>query len=969
MKKQLLHLCMLSLMAQPLVAQNQAAEAEYVNNLYNSMTETERLGQLMMIRAHSNLGDDHVAKVDSLIRKFQVGSLCFFQGTPEKQAELTNRYQKLSKIPLLVAMDAEWGLSMRLKETCITFPKQLMLGAIQDDKLIYHFGRIVAKECKRLGVHINFAPVADVNNNPNNPVINERSFGEDKYNVATKCFMYMRGMQDNGLMACAKHFPGHGDTDADSHYDLPLIKHDIAHLRNTEMLPFRILSDGGVQSMMAAHLQIPAIDNTEHLPTSLSKKAVTDILRNEIGFKGLIFTDGLEMKGVTKYYSGGEVEARSIAAGNDILCLPEDVGNAINKIKQYIQEGKINPAEVEKSVKRVLAAKYRFGLTTKPTIETNNIRNDIQSAEALALKKQLIEAALTLVRNEDKLIPIAHEKVAKMATLSIGATSMTDFQKQMIELLPSIAQYRIGKQPNLIEQKDLFEKLKDVETVIVSLHDMVPQAVKQFGLNDTVRTMISQLSATKKVILVVFGNPYSLKYFDNISNILECYNDDPMTQQISANALLGKFVLRGKLPITASSKSKFGDGAMIQPKHLPKTNNIESIGFDENKLKKIDSIAQELIQNGAAPGCQILVAKNGQIAYHKSFGHHTYEKIQPAKTDDLYDLASITKVAATTICLMKLYETGQLDLNKKVSDYLPRLKGSNKEHILLKNLLIHQAGLKPWIPFYKATLENNKWSNNYYSEIKKGDFNVPVAKNLYMNEKYVDTIFQKIVESPLEPTTDYKYSDLGLILMTELIHKITGKTLDAFVTENFYQPLGMNATLFNPLTRVSENNIAPTEEDNYFRMQRLCGSVHDMGAAMLGGVSGHAGLFSNTGDLAILFQMLLNGGVYEGVRFFKPETIALFTSRQGGSSRRGFGWDMKETDAKKTLNMSVLAPISAYGHTGFTGNAIYADPDNQLIYIFLSNRTYPNADNDKLIKGDYRPRIQSAIYEAMRKGD
>jgi CubicO group peptidase (beta-lactamase class C family) len=498
---------------------------------------------------------------------------------------------------------------------------------------------------------------------------------------------------------------------------------------------------------------------------------------------------------------------------------------------------------------------------------------------------------------------------------------------------------------------------------------MVPQAAKQFGLNDTVRAIISQLSATKKVILVVFGNPYSLKYFDNISNILECYNEDPMTQQIAANALFGNFVLKGKLPITASSKSKFGDGAMIQPKHLPKINNIESIGLDENKLKKIDFIAQELIENGAAPSCQILVAKDGQIAYHKSFGHHTYEQVQPAKTSDLYDLASITKVAATTICLMKLYETGQLDLNKKVSDYLPRLKGSNKEHILLKNLLIHQAGLKPWIPFYRATLENNKWSNTYYSEIKKGAFRIPVAKNLYMNEKYVDTIFQKIVASPLEPTTDYKYSDLGLILMTELIHKITGKTLDAFVAEKFYQPLGMNYTLFNPLTRVSENNIAPTEEDNYFRMQRLCGSVHDMGAAMLGGVSGHAGLFSNTGDLAILFQMLLNGGVYEGTRFLKSETIALFTSRQGGSTRRGLGWDMKETDTQKTLNMSALAPISTYGHTGFTGNAIYADPDNQLIYIFLSNRTYPNADNDKLIKGDYRPRIQTAIYEAMRKGD
>ncbi len=943
----------------------------WVKQVTDAMTFDEKLGQLIVLRAHSNLGDDHVASVEALIKQYKVGGLCFFQGTPEKQAELTNRYQRLSKIPLMISMDAEWGLSMRLKETCIIYPRQLMLGAIQDNTLIYRFGRQVATECRRLGVHVNFAPDADVNNNPKNPVINDRSFGENKENVATKAFMYMRGMQDNGVLACAKHFPGHGDTDADSHLDLPLITHDMARLNALEMMPFRVLAQAGVGSMMAAHLQIPAIDNTANLPTSLSHKAVTDILRKQLGFDGIIFTDGLEMKGVTKYYNGGDVEAMSIAAGNDVLLLPESVSNAIEKIKKYMKEGKIDSLEIEKSVHRVLKAKYQLNLTTPQTIDLNGLRYDLNDPYAQGLKRELIQNALTVVRNEDSLLPFRRYQPEKMVSLALGASSQTAFQQQF-RFSAYTPQYQVGKTISETYKRDFLAQTVNAETIIVSLHGMEPKAATDFGLSTDMINFVNQIATTKKVVLIVFGNPYALKYFDspNIKTILECYNEDKMTQELAAQGLFGAFEFKGKLPVTASERIKSGYGYVTPKRDILEWNldSPEAVGMDSKKLNQIDNIANDLIAAGAAPSCQILVARNGKVVYHKAFGYKTYEKTEPATLDDLYDLASITKVAATTVSLMHLADAGKFDINQKMSTYLPLLRGSNKENLLLKNILIHEAGLKDWIAFYKETLDKSgKPSTKYYSTTQSDGFFTPVANHLFMRNDYVDSMKRQIVLSPLRENTQYKYSDLGMILMADVIRNITGKTLDQYATEHFYRPLGMSQTLFNPTTRFSESQIAPTERDTYFRHADVRGSVHDMGAAMLGGVSGHAGLFSTTSDLVKLCQMLLNGGTYDGMRLLEANTVKMWTQRFGGSTRRGLGWDMKETGAGKTENMSPYASLNTFGHTGFTGNAAYIDPDKQLIYIFLSNRTFPTMENNKLINGNYRTKIQSTIYEAIKK--
>ena len=987
MRNCFLTVSILTLLHIALFAQNTTVENRWVDSVYQTLNDTQRIGQMIMIRAHSNLGYDHISEVEYLIKKYHVGSLCFFQGTPEKQLELTNRYQKLSEIPLFVAMDAEWGLNMRLKSSTIAYPKQIMLGAITDNHLIYRFGEAIAKECRRLGVHINFAPSIDINVNRNNPIINERSFGDNMYNVAAKGFAYAKGMQDNNVMACAKHFPGHGDTDVDSHLDLPVVNHDMAHLSALELMPFRALSQHGVASMMVGHLSIPSIDNTWHVPTSLSKNAVRELLRNQIGFNGLIFTDGLEMRGVTRYFHNGEASAKAIEAGCDILCLPESTPEAFNAIKRYINEGRIDTNEIATSVKRILHAKFRYGLTTPQYIEPANIRWDINSTESKELKSELLKNALTLVRNEDKIVPFTAFQPDSMAVLAIGSESWTPFQSQLNNA-GLRSQFNVSKYMSAEKRAQMMDYFSQKKIVIVSLHGLRVKASENFGLTHNTRDFVNELAQKTQVVLVVFGNPYVLKDFDTVKNILECYNDEKETQEFAAQGLLGLFEFKGKLPVTASEKSKNGFGFLqntapsVPPNAIPKKMNHlewntatpETAGMDARTLNAIDTIAKELIAARAAPGCQILVARNGQIVYNKAFGHHTYEKIHPITTDDLYDLASITKCAATTVCLMKLHDEGKIDLNKTLGDYLPYLQGSNKANLSLRDVLIHQAGLPAWIPFYKQTLDSalidgkKKYfpSEKYYAKTATGDFTVPVTPNLFMRKDYVDTMKMRIAALPLRNSQNYLYSDLGLILLADIIKNITGKTLDVYANEAFYTPLSMNRTLFNPLTKFPEMACPPTEEDNYFRMSRVRGTVHDMGAAMLGGVSGHAGLFSTTSDLAILLQMLLNQGEYNGVSYIKPETVKLFTTRQGGSTRRGYGWDMKELNPSKTLNMSSLASYATFGHTGFTGNAAYVDPEKNLVYIFLSNRTYPDSGNNKLINGNYRTRIQNVVYEAVR---
>ncbi len=932
----------------------------WADSIYQTLTIDERIGQLIMIRAHSDLGLEHEEKVRNLIEKYKVGSLCFFQGTPRRQLELTNDYQSRSKIPLIVSMDAEWGLGMRHKEDAMSFPKQMALGAVQDNELIYNMGREIGRQLRRIGTHLNFAPVIDVNNNKNNPVINDRSFGERQRDVTEKGTMYMLGLQQEGVMACAKHFPGHGDTDVDSHYDLPVINHDMNRLDSVELRPFQRLIARGVQSIMVAHMNVPAIDNEQNKPTTLSKKTITDLLKNQMGFDGLIITDAMEMKGVTKHYKAGEAEAIAIAAGNDILCLPVDVPKAIEAIKAYLTDGKISENRLAESVKKILAAKYRLGLTNYIPITTNNLEDELFSAYAQKLNRELLEKSLTLARDERGFIPIKNTE--GIALLDIGINQRTSFQRRMQHYgLQSM--YRISKGGGT---EKLMQKLGNKKHVIVAFHDMSSSPKKGFGIYHEDVTWVKQLADKTNVTIVLFGNPYALQYFDEIGSAVVAYNDDHETQNLLAQALMGAREFSGKLPVTASLQSRGNQGRATSSLFRLGFAQPEDVGMSSNRLEALDTLMAEIIERKAAPGGQILVIKDGKVVVQRAYGYHTYEKKNKVENHHVYDLASITKILASTYSLMDLFDKGKISVFKPVSNYIPEIKKTDKKEIVIEDMLIHSARLKPWIPFYKNTLNaKNKPSLKWYNKEKETPFTLEVANDLYMHKSYLDSIWHHIFESELRHTPGYRYSDLGFYLADRIVKEVSGKPIDKFTAEEFYLPLGLNRTMYNPLQKLPQSEIVPTEEDTYFRHQRLQGHVHDMGAAMRGGVSGHAGLFSNAYEVGILMQNLLNGGYYGGTRYFHPVTVSLFTARPEGETRRGLGFDMKQLDPSKKGNMASEASYKTFGHLGFTGTCAWADPLNNLVFVFLSNRTYPSMENNLLGKDDYRPRLQSIVYGAI----
>jgi beta-glucosidase-like glycosyl hydrolase/CubicO group peptidase (beta-lactamase class C family) len=940
-------------------------QKKWVDSVYQTLDLDEKIGQLFMLRAYSKNDANETAKILSIIQKHKIGGLCFFQGNPEEQINVTNLYQANSDIPLLMAIDGEWGLGMRFPSDAISFPRQLALGAIQDQNKIYEMGREIALHCKKMGIHVNFGPVVDVNNNVNNPVINDRSFGEDKFNVSSRAYTYIKGMQDEGVIACAKHFPGHGDTDVDSHLDLPIIRHSKERLYDIELFPFKNLSKKGVESMMVAHLNVPAFDDRKNRPTTLSRNVVNGILREEFDYNGLVFTDALDMKGVSKFFPSGLAEAEALLAGNDVLLLSEDVEKGIIAIKKYITEGKISEKQLNESVKRILKAKAKTGAYKREKLDPEAILEFINRPKAQSIKSSLIEESLTLVNNKNGNIPISDVN-GKMATLAFGVNGKTKFH----ERLDSYAKFNHYYYKNKLvgkEKNGLIRNLKYYNKIIVSFNDMSKYASKDFGIKKEYLDFL-KLLPEDRLIIVLFGSPYSLKFFDD-ETILVAYSDDEMTQDITAQALFGVSNIRGKLPVTASVKYKLGDGiysaAIGRIGYCPP----EKVGMNSKVLDEIGNIANEMISRRAAPGCQVVVAKDGYIVYEKAYGNFEYNQNHHVSVSDIYDMASVTKILASTIGVMKLESEGKINIDLPIKSYVPEADTSNKANISLRAMMTHHGRLKPWIPFYRSTVSDNKRYpkplDNYYASTLSSLFSIPVSKKLFLRSDFRDSIWSQILGSELRDSSDYRYSDLGFYFACKSVENITGQPFNKYLDENFYSPMGLFRTGFKPLERFPESIIAPSENDNYFRLQKLQGTVHDMGAAMLGGVSGHAGLFSNGREIAILMQMLLNKGYYGGQQYISKEVVKKYTSRYAGSTRRGIGFDMKELDTLKTLNMCEEASDNTFGHLGFTGTVTFADPDRGLIYVFLSNRTFPSMDNKTFNRLDIRPRIQSKIYESM----
>lgn len=942
------------------------SDTRWADSVFKTLSPGDRIAQLFMVAAYSNKDKAHVNEIKKLVEHYKIGGLIFFQGGPVRQAKLTNFYQSYAKVPLFVAIDAEWGLAMRLDSTT-KFPRQMTLGAIQDDSLIYEMGAEIARQCTRLGMQINFAPVVDVNNNPLNPVISNRSFGENKYNVASKAAMYMKGMQDNRVLANAKHFPGHGDTDSDSHKTLPTVNSSRERLDTLELYPFKELIAQGLGSMMVAHLYIPALDSTLNQASTLSKKVVTELLKDSLGFKGLIFTDALNMKGVSKFFKPGEVDVKALIAGNDVLLFPEDVPVAIKQIKSAIDSGDISQDEIDKRCMKILMAKQWAGLNKYKPIKFNNLDNDLNSSGAELINRKLTEASLTLLRNKDSIIPLQHLDTLRIASLSLGYKELNLFQQTLSNYAP-VKHFGIDKDAKNEEFDSVLNSLKKYNLVIVHINNTNNKPNTNFGLTSKVKAMLNAVMKQSKVIINVAANPYILAKMDSLQNadgLIMSYEDNEYSESYSAQLIFGGIAASGKLPITPSPYFIAGTG--IDTKAIRFKYTIpEELGADSNVLLKIDSIALKGVNDKVYPGCQILVAKNGKVIYQKSFGYHTYKNKIKVKNDDLYDLASITKVAATTASLMKLMDEKKINLDEKLGYYLPQVVGTNKQNMILREMLTHQAGLKDWIPFWLKTMDKLEYKPGIYNKIRTEEYPERVADNLYIHKNYEDSIYKQIIESPVKESGKYQYSDLGYYFLKKIIEKQTFVPEERYVIKYFYAPLGLPTMGYKPRDRFDLDRIVPTELDMKFRKQLVHGDVHDQGAAMLGGVGGHAGLFSNANDLAVMMQLFMNKGEYGGRRYIDSATLAECTRCQYCvDNRRAIGFDKPETNHLKVSPVCQCVSYLSFGHSGFTGTLAWADPSNQLVYIFLSNRVYPDARENKLSKLGIRNKIQEIIYEAV----
>ncbi len=941
-------------------------ESPWVDSVFNSLSPDERIAQLFMVAAYSNRDLKHVKEISDLIRSYNIGGLIWMQGGPLRQGKLANYYQSFAKTPLLYSTDGEWGLAMRLDST-MRYPKQMTLGAIQNDSLIYEMGRQIARECKRLGLHVNFAPDADVNNNPLNPVIGLRSFGENKIRVSQKAYMYMKGLQDEHVLACGKHFPGHGDTDTDSHLNLPQVNHSRARLDSLELYPFRYLFEKGLGSVMVAHLNVTALDNSKDLPSTLSPKIVTDLLKINMGFEGLIFTDAMNMKGIAKFFPSGEMEVKALQAGNDILLFPADVPLAIEAIKKAITENKLSQAELDARCKKLLKAKFWCGLNKKQEIITRNLHKELNTNEAAKLNEKLAEAAITLLKNDKNYLPLKNTDSLKLIEVSFGVEEENALYYQL-KNYGYTEHIGFTHETTIDVIKKGFDKIKQADVVILQLNKAGAKPENNYGVGSQTLWLMDSIARLKPTVLVVATNPYILNKINSLKNykaVLMAYEYIPSLLRASANLILGAQQAHGKLPVSLKP-FPYNTGLTLTTQARFDL-EAEKRKYRGKQFAAIDSIALAGIEEKAYPGCQILAMKDGSVVYQKSFGSFTYAN-DSKRVDNgtVYDLASITKISSTALALMKLQEEGKFDFKKTLGEYLPELKGSNKENLVIEDVLTHQAGLEAWIPFYLKTIEKNgDYKKGYYSKTFSDEFPVQVAKDLYVKKGYNDSIYQRIIESKVEPRGKYLYSDLGYYFMQRIIETLSGQSQKTYVNKLYFKNgIGLN---YLPLNYLSKTQIAPSENDDKYRRQLIQGYVHDPGAALMGGVSAHAGQFGNAMELGKLMQLYLNKGELNGIRLIDSNLVKEYTAcRFCPDNRRGLCFEKPETGNGKDSPVTAECSPESFGHSGFTGTFAWADPKNKLVYVFLSNRVFPNADDNKLAKLAIRSKIHKAFYEALK---
>lgn len=953
----------------------------WVDSVFNKLTIDQKVGQLFSMIIAGNNTEGNKRRLAGLIKNQHIGGILFSKITIQDHATLTNYAQSLAEVPLMVALDGEWGLAMRIQNTT-PWPRNMMLGAIQNDSLLYYYGLEVGRQCVQMGIHVNFAPALDVNSNPRNPVIGYRSFGENPQRVAELGVMYSKGLEAAGVMSVAKHFPGHGDTATDSHHTLPLISHDRERLNNFELVPFAKYINEGLSGMMIGHLNIPSLDNTGQ-PSSLSRNIVTNLLKDEMGFSGLVFTDGMQMQGVAKEK---DHSVRALLAGNDVVLSPTFPAGEFNSVKKAVEDGTISSEMLTDKVKRVLSYKYILGVTSRSavTVEKDDLTSRLNTSYADWLNRKLHENAITLLKDEKEIVPINKLDQRKIAAISVGASNSNRFLS-MLKKYGSVDTYAVSDGSQLPALK---AKLAKYNTIIVSVHN------RKMSNN----AGIVEITKGKESLLAFFISPYYLDMFApsiNAANgVILGYEDTELAHDFTAQAIFGGKELHGRVPVSVGTM--FNEGTGIVKKKTRLGYGIpEEAGIQSSDLDSIEVIVNEGIKEKAYPGAQVLIAKDGIVIYNRSFGSFRYDD-QKVENTDIFDLASMSKASATVPALMKLHDAQKLKLSEPLSRFIPALRGTNKDRLTIRDALLHETGITAFIPYYMGAIDQESYSGGLFSRRKTAVYDarfdantyartdykfkshlvsktakdgyIPVANGLYVSKAYTDSIVQQIADSKLRANSNYLYSCLNFMLLKEVVENLAKENISDYLQENFFTKLGASTSTYNPLEKFSKDIIVPTENDEFLRKQVLQGYVHDEGAAFMGGVSGNAGLFSNANDLAKMYQMWLNDGEYGGERYVSANTMRLFTRGKSSRSRRGLGFDKPETRGNKSGPTSPSTPASVYGHTGFTGTCFWVDPDNNMIYIFLSNRVYPKRSPNKLGSLEIRPRIQEEIYKAIKKG-
>ncbi len=963
---------------------------QWVDSVLNKLSLKERIGQLFIYTIAPQQDKRNKELLRKVVEDYKVGGLLFSGGLMQNQVALTNEAQRMADVPLMITFDGEWGLSMRLRGTPV-FPRNMVLGCVRNDSLLYEYGREMARQCREMGVQVNFAPVADVNINPQNPVINTRSFGESPVNVANKVIAYATGLEDGGVLSVSKHFPGHGDTDVDSHHALPVLPFTRERLDSVELYPFKKAIHSGLSGIMVGHLAVPAFEADNGLPSSLSRNIVYDLLTRELKFQGLIFTDALAMKGVS---GNASICLQALKAGNDLLLVPRRIKEEVEAVLDAVKRGELSERDIEEKCRKVLTYKYALGLSKKPFVRLSGLGTRINTAHTRDLIRRLKLAAITVLGNKTGVLPL-DPAVKEVAVLNVGdANEIQPFIKQISEYTRPV-EFQLGKELSDSARANLKDKLSRFKRILVCVteHRLAPY-----------QSFFAEFAPDVPVVYVFFiPGKQVLQIHRGVSaaeaTILAHSSDDEVQTRV-AKILYADAAADGKLSASIGGLFAAGEGVTLgtetEPRFVP-----EEYGLNSRMLARIDTIAEQGIREGAYPGCQVVILKDGKEMYSKAFGTHTWNTpadnqagiSRPVQTTDVYDLASLTKTTATLLAVMKLYDKGRLNLTDRASDYLPFLKDTDKRDITVRELLFHQSGLPSTLLFYQDAIDKDSYSGTLFkakpdkqhptrigrqtwanpkcrfregltSKVPTADCTLQISDSLWLNRAFKEEYLQKIADAPLRDKR-YRYSCVGFILLQQLVEARSGMSQDEFLAKEFYTPMGLKRTGYLPLRFLQKDEIVPSSVDPFVRKTTLQGFVHDESAAFQGGVSGNAGLFSTAEEVAKIYQMLLNGGELDGKRYLSKETCRLFTTTVSKTCRRGLGFDKPDMQTPKSSPCAPSAPASVYGHTGFTGTCAWVDPDNGLVYVFLCNRIYPDVWNTKLQKLEIRERIQEAMYQAL----